>query len=309
MFVKKKVSPIHCLNFGHLSVLLLSFLFSNLALCESQPQDDMENLVMLKMLNPSYRVRGRGPSNFVPDDQIEPLPVESKSWTQQILVEDDAGVLVGIKKDLAEWQETQEYAKTWNLESTGVYDVDSVDTKKAYLQRMILKYADKRLSGEVKKAEEGSALHTVGQAQKALKPNAEANVTENIKLKFKARVLQGKAIMEVRNPYVEYKATTNLKGEVHMDARKEFKEIGVETNANYQANDDDLKVNVIKNFEDFNLQAQIDYEVSQENWTASLQRPIYKKLIGRVSSTQSEKEMILGGESNQRMEVMFNTSF
>jgi hypothetical protein len=133
MFVKKKVSPIFCLKFGHLSVLLLSFLFSNLAFSEVEPQDDVENMVMLKMLNPSYRVRGRGPSNFVPDDEIQPLPLENKTWTQQILVEDDAGVLKGIQKDLSKWQEKQDYAKAWNLESTGVYDVESVDTKKAYL--------------------------------------------------------------------------------------------------------------------------------------------------------------------------------
>lgn len=309
MFVKKKETPIFCLKFGHLSVLILSCLFSSLSFADLEPQDDIENLIMLKMLNPSYRVRGRGPSNFVPDDEIQPLPLESKSWTQQILVEDDAGVLKGVQKDISAWQEKQDYARAWNLESTGVYDVDSVDEKKAYLQKMILKYADKRLSGEVKKAEEGSALHTVGQAQKALKPNAEAALTENFKLKFKARVLQGKAIMEVKNPYVDYSTTTNLKGDVDMNAAKEFKEVGVKTAAHYKATEDNLKVNMIKSFEDLNLQASIDYEVSDENWTASLQRPIYKQLIGRVSSTQSEKEMILGDESEQRMEVMFNTSF
>lgn len=309
MFVIKKVSPIFCLNFGHLSVLLLSILFSNLAFCGFEAQDDQENIIMLKMLNPSFRVRGRGPSNFIPDDQIQPLPLEDKKWTQQILVEDSAGVLVGIREDLSKWQRTQEYAKMWNLESTGVYDVDSIATKKAYLQRMILKYADKRLSGEVKNAEEGSTLHSVGQAQKALKPNAEASVSENIKLKFKARVLQGKAIMEVKNPYIEYVSSANLKGEINLDAKKEFKEVGIKTAANYRADQDNLKVNVVKSFEELNVQAQIDYEVSNESWTASLTKPIYKKLIGRVSSSQSEEEMILGGESNQVMEVMFNTSF
>lgn len=309
MFVKKKVTPILCLNFGHLSVLFLSFIFSSLAHCGPEPIDATENMVMLKMLNPSYKVRGRGPSNFVPDDQIEPLPLESKTWTQQILVEDDAGVLSGVREDLNTWQSTQEYAKTWNLESTGVYDVDSIDKKKSYLQRMILKYADKRLSGEVKNSEAGSALHTVGQAQKALKPNAEAAVSENIKLKFKARLLQGKAIMEVKNPYVDYSTTANLKGEVNLDAKKEFKELGVNTSANYRADEDDLKLNVVKTFKQLNLQAQIDYEVSNESWTASLQKPIYKRLIGRVSSSQAEKEMILGAESDQTMEVMFNTSF
>jgi hypothetical protein len=309
MFVKRKESLINCINFGHVSVLCLSLIFGTLALAGPFPEDDMENIVMLQMLNPSYKVRGRGPSNFVPDDQIQPLPLESKSWTQQILIEDDAGVLAGVRKNLSDWQDTQEYARAWNLGSTGVYDVESVDEKKAYLQKMILKYADKRLSGEVKNAEEGSALHSVGQAQRALKPNAEAAISDNIKLKFKARILQGKAIMEVKNPYVQYTTTANLKGEVNLDASKEFKELGVNTNANYRADEDNLKVNVVKDFKDLNIQASINYEISEETWTASLQKPIYRKLIGRVSSSQADKEMILGNESNQVMEVMFNTSF
>lgn len=309
MFVKTKESLINCLKFGHLSVLCLSLISGTISLAGPFPEDDMENTIMLQMLNPSQKVRGRGPSNFVPDDQIQPLPIDSKSWTQQILVEDDAGVLAGVRKDLTEWQQTKEYAKTWNLESTGVYDVQTVDEKKAYLQKMILKYADKRLSGEVKNAEEGSALHSVGQAQKALKPNAEASVSENIKLKFKARILQGKAIMEVKNPYVKYSTTANLKGEVNLDASKEFKELGVNTTANYRADEDNLKVNIVKSFKELDVQASIDYQVSEETWTASLQKPLYKNLIGRVSSSQSEEEMILGNESNQVMEVMFNTSF
>lgn len=309
MFVKRKESLINCIKLGQLSVLCLSLFVGSVSFAGPFPEDDSENIVMLQMLNPSYKVRGRGPSNFVPDDQIQPLPLESKSWTQQILIEDDAGVLVGVRKDLADWQETQEYAKAWNLESTGVYDVESVDQKKAYLQKMILKYADKRLSGEVKNAEEGSALHSVGQAQRALKPNAEAAVSENIKLKFKARILQGKAIMEVKNPYVEYSTTANLKGEVNLDASKEFNELGVNTSANYRADEDNLKVNIVKTFKDLDVQASINYEVSDEVWTASLQKPIYRNLIGRVSSSQAEKEMILGNESNQVMEVMFNTSF
>jgi hypothetical protein len=309
MFVKRKESLINCLKFGHLSVLCLSLISGTFSFAGTIPEDDMENIVMLQMLNPSLKVRGRGPSNFVPDDEIQPLPLENKTWTQQILIEDDAGVLVGVRKDLAEWQETQEYARTWNLQSTGVYDVETIDQKKAYLQKMILKYADKRLSGEVKNAEAGSALHSVGQAQKALKPNVEASVTENIKLKFKARVLQGKAIMEVRNPYIQYSTTANLKGEINLDAAKEFKELGVNTSANYRADEDNLKVHVVKTFKDLDVQASIDYQVSEETWTASLQKPLYKNLIGRVSSSQADKEMILGNESNQVMEVMFNTSF
>lgn len=304
MFVKKKVSPINCTNFGHMSVLLSLLFFSGLSLA-----GEKANSITLEQLDPTIKTLRRGPSNFVPDIEITPLPLQDKSWTQQILVEDDAGVLVGVRDNLDKWQKRQEYAKTWNLESTGVYDVVSVETKKAYLQKMILKYADKRLSGEVRKAEKGSTLHSVGQAQKALKPNAEAKISENIKLKFKARVLQGKATMTVKNPYVDYSTTANLKGEINMDAKKEFKTIGLKAYANYRADADELKVKAVKNFETLNVQATIDYEVSNESWTATLEKPIYKRLIGRVSSSQSERKMILGNGSNQRMEVMFNHAF
>lgn len=277
----------YCLSFGQLGkiVFLMSFCVlsveaQSLARVKSKSKSNVE---LLQGLNPFAKSNTRGPSNFVPNDDIEPLPFENRKWTQDILVEDDAGVLSDMRSKFMGWKKTEDYARNWNIESTGLFKVPTEQKRKEFFNRRILKYADKRFSGEVKNAERGSTLHRVGKVHKALRPQTTASITDNIKVRFKARVLQGKIIMKVENPYLEYESSVNADGRVRMHAKKDFKQL--------------------------QLKASMDYDAMEEEYVARVDRPLTQKLTARVSSAQNHRKVAFSGQSNKTVELLFNHSF
>ncbi|GAB4014308.1 MAG: hypothetical protein Fur0010_12260 [Bdellovibrio sp.] len=265
-----------CLIFGHLvsGLILLSG--------EAKAQDMVHDLSLSK-LNPYIRHQDRTPSNFIPNDEVWGSPVESKNFVQKIFVETNEGNLSRVREQFNEWEKTEEYARLWNLDSTGLYVVPDTTQKKAYFNRQLLKYADKRISGEVKNAEEGSTMHAIGQAQQALRPNAEAALSPSVKLKFKAKVLEGKAYLIVDNPFVDAQAQINAKGEASMNVKRSFASLGVNT--------------------------EIDYQVTTETWVAKVDKSITSNLTARVSSSQSQQNMAFSSDSNRTVELVFGMPF
>jgi len=266
------------LNFRHFVLGLTASAF-----CLSLSAQEMVQELSFKQLNPDYKIRDRAPSNFIPNDEVWGAPVENKEFIQKIFVETDEGTLRNANNQFIAWEETAEYARLWNLETTGLYVVPDQKGRKAFFDRQLLQYADKRLSGEVRNAEEGSTMHAVGQAQKALRPNAEAQIFPSVKLKFKARVLQGKAYMIVDNPYVDAQAQINMKGEASMNVKRQFASLGVAT--------------------------EVDYQVSSESWVARVDKTITNRITARVTSAQSQKAMAFSNESNRTVELVFGMPF
>lgn len=266
------------LNFRHLILGLIASSF-----CLSLSAQEMVQQLTFEQLNPNYKSRTRAPSNFIPNDEIWGAPVENKEFIQKIFVETDEGTLRNANNQFIAWEETAEYARLWNLETTGLYVVPDQKARKAFFDRQLLRYADKRLSGEVKHAEEGSTLHAVGQAQKALSPNAEATILPSVKLKFKARVLQGKAFMIIDNPYVDAVAQINMQGEASMNVKRQFASVGMAT--------------------------EVDYQVSTETWVARVDKSITDRITARVSSAQSQNDMAFSNESNRTIELVFGMLF
>lgn len=83
-----------------------------------------------------------------------------------IFAEDDAGVMKDMKASLGAWEAAEEYARIWDLEDTGLYNTPTTEQKQKYITKKMLRYADKRFSGEMKKANEGSALHSMSRVEK-----------------------------------------------------------------------------------------------------------------------------------------------
>lgn len=258
----------------------MSFCVCSVVSAEAQSKSNVE---LLQGLNPFTKSNTRSPSNFVPNDDIEPLPFQNRKWTQDILIEDDAGVLNSMRDQFMGWKKTEEYARNWNIESTGLFKVATEEERKTYFNKRILKYADKRFSGEVKKAEKGSTLHRVGKVHKALRPQTTASITDNIKIRFKARVLQGKIIMKVENPYVQYESSVNADGRIRMHAKKNFKALQIKTS--------------------------MDYDIKEEEYVARVERPITQKLSARVSSVQNHKDVAFSGPANKTVELLFSHAF
>lgn len=237
----------------------------------------------LENLNVTKALQTRAPSNYIPSEEIEPIPFAQELWIQEKMVEDDAGVLQGVKRQIASWEQTEEFADDWNLKSTGRYETPSLESKKNYLAKNSLKYFDKRLSGEMKRAEEGSTLAKVGQVQKALKPQTKVEFSKNVKLRFKARVLQGKAVVKLVNPYIDSECNVKVSGGMDCKVEKDFKDAGVKTKA--------------------------EYVISEGRWIASVDKKISDHWSSRVSSHQSDDTMAFDDEADKRVELFYNLPF
>ncbi|MBC7711756.1 MAG: hypothetical protein H7177_00355 [Rhizobacter sp.] len=204
-------------------------------------------LVTLTCLSISFSLSAEGIANTksisrkpaAVEEEVLTVPLANDSifTNEKIFAEDDAGVMKDMKANFNGWQATEDYAKKWGLQSTGLFNTPTTLQKTQYLRSKILRYADKRLSGEMRNAPEGTALHSMKTAETALRPNTNVNISKNFGFKFKLRVLQGKVIMDVKNPWIECNATINAKGKARIEARKEFKDIGLASGAEYVVND------------------------------------------------------------------------
>ncbi len=276
-----KKMQISCQNFSHIAKNLATISFF-VSICTAGSSLFADELCF-SQLNHNKAIKHRGPSSFVPNEEIEVVPPKNEVWLQKVLVDDDAGVLRSIRNNLNQWQATEDYARAWNLQSTGLYTIKTTQDKKSYLNRKMLKYLDKRLSGEIKHSEEGSTLRRVANVQKALKPKVAVAVSSNVKVKFKARLLQGKAFVVVDNPYVDYKTELTAKGDINMKLEKRFDKVGVSTH--------------------------MDYDIKNGTWLTYVDKKVIKAVTARVSSSQSEKEMAFTENANKTVQLFFSKPF
>lgn len=252
-----------CLNFRHLTLLTILSLLSVTALALDKT---------------STKTPSRGPASAF-DEEVLTVPLEQKVTFQTIFAEDDAGVMKGMRDSLDGWSATEEYAKTWHLESTNLYNTPTTKDKTKFITKNLVRYADKRFAGEMKNAEEGSTLHSVAKVEKSLRPNASVAVSKYVSLKFKARVLQGKAIMEVRNPWIDCNATVSANGRARILTKKEFTQMGTSTG--------------------------VEYNVNESQFVTFVDQEITKNIKGRVSSTTQPN----GLDADKRIEMSASFPF
>jgi hypothetical protein len=226
---------------------------------------------------------GRGPATYTPNDDIVLVPQAVDTWTNNVIVEDDAGIMVSVRDQLKAWDTRQQYAQEWDLEDTGLYDVPNPDEQERYLNRNILRYLDKRLSGEVKRADSGSTMHTVGKVHNALRPKAEAGISQNIKLKFRAKVLQGRGYVYVENPYVDANAMVSATGHVELKVERSFKQVGVHS--------------------------RVQYNVDQDQWIAQVDKTLSPEITARISSEQDSGSMMFSEKANQTVQLIYSHAF
>lgn len=237
---------------------------------------------VLKQAN-AQDIVGRVPASSVPADYVDAPPIEQDLWINRVMVEDDAGVLREMREDFQEWDETDRYAEYWNLSSTGLFVTPDEGQRRTYLSKRFLKYIDKRISGEIKQAEEGSTFHKIGKAQEALKPNTTVEFSPMFRFKFRARVLDREANMIVENPWVDCNAKVNLKG--------------------------DMEINVIKNFSEVGVNAHLYYKVDEGQWVTTLSRSITNELSTSLSSTQNHGKMAFTEDADTRLQFNYYAPF
>lgn len=274
-----------CTIFGHSSVLFGALL----SVCcvasdfEDKGSDTYNKVKLLQALNVLAKAKGRSISSFVPSDEIGPTPVRQTEWLESVFVHDRAGVLHSIRDQFDSWDKIEAFSDNWHLESTGLYETPSETYKRSFMQKNMLKYFDKRLSGEIKNSAEGSTLYRVGQVQQVLKPSTKFSITNDIKVRLKAKVLQGKIFLLVENPYIECKTEFNAKGELLLDMGKKFKATNTEANFNYKVN--------------------------EGSWIASLDQALVKDWRARVSSELRENKDTQAFEEGQTFQLLYSHNF
>lgn len=231
-----------CLNFRQLMIVAVAIATTSISSLEAA-----ENYVTASA--------SRKPAAV--EEEVLTVPLNEDSFTNELIfAEDDAGVMKDMKESLNAWERTEEFARIWDLKDSGIYTTPTTSQKAKYISKKMLRYADKRLSGEMKKADEGSTLHKVSRVEKQLRPNAAVNISKNFGLKFKARVLQGKATVEFKNPWVECNATVGANGKARVISRKEFKSLGLASGAEYSINDSQFLTYVDQQITD-NVKARV----------------------------------------------------
>lgn len=229
------------------------------------------------------RKASRGPASMIPRDDVEAVPQQDKIWLSSVFVEDNAGVMNNIKDQLQTWQQMEEYRRNWDIESTGLYETPDDGRKKAWFNRMLLRYADKRLSGEMKNADKGSTLSRVSNVRQALRPSSEASISQNVKLKFKARILQLQGTMNIINPWVESETTFNANGEIH--------------------------TRVAKNLESIGVRAEVFYQVHDGQYQAVISKPLTNNVTAVLSSAQSDNEVAFADIDRNTVQLIYSTPF
>jgi hypothetical protein len=248
--------------FRHMSIVVLSALFTMAT--KAAPLNFDTNKINRKI------------ASAAPEEEVLTVPMYDRPMLVTLFADDDAGIMQGMRESLNAWEKKEEYNKNWNLPNVGPYSIPENKEKRKMVSNRILKYADKRFAGEMKNAEEGSTLHSIGKVEKSLRPNAQVAVLPNITIKFKARVLQGKAIMEVRNPWIEYSTTLSANGNIKILSQKEFKEIGVKSG--------------------------VEYSVRDSQWVAFIDQKITDSIFARASSTQNNRS-IFSNDADKRIEM------
>ncbi len=249
----------------------------------------------------------RSPANFIPNDEVTVIPLEQELWIDRVMVEDDRGIFREMQQNFMRWERADTFVRAWDADEELVADYESIQDQKRYFMKNILKYVDRRISGEIKHAEKGSTMEKVGKAQKALKPQTRVTISKNVSIKFKLKLLRGRAYMNIRNPYVKSQVTMNFAGKVKMEVRKKIAEHDLEAKAQYKVNENCFEMGASKGYKRIGATAKINYNVSSGRWIASVSKTIVPNVTATISSRQ--KLSNFGKDSDRTAQVQYFLSF
>lgn len=237
----------------------------------------------------------RGPLSYVPPEEAVTVPFrQENTMVLDIFAPDESGVMNETVRQMQEWDQQEQYAKQWNLEDSGLYSPVTVDERKEYILSRSLKYLDKRLQGETKKAKPGSTLAAVGQVQNALRPSSELGIAEKIKLKFKAQVLEGDAKVTLENPMLD--TYTEIKTDQNLATGTTISKV------------ESANMHVGKSFKDIGLDTGVDYQVMDGTYVASSTKHIRGGLKSRISTGQPKIGQY-ESTAEHKIELLFDTAF
>ncbi|MCB9062008.1 MAG: hypothetical protein H6622_10835 [Halobacteriovoraceae bacterium] len=229
--------------------------------------------------NSTKKIQSRTIASHIPDDDLTPTPLRPKIWMDYTFVHDEAGIYQQMIDNWNNWERYDHEYKVWNLSGLNISRPDETE-RKNNLTKNLIKYADRRLSGEIKHAEKGSTLAKVGSVQKALKPSTKVEFNKNYKLRLKARLIEGNLKLNFINPYIVSYADLNRSGE--------------------------YGIHLFKNFEKQKISYSLDYAVNQNSYVFNLDKEVFYNIDLFISSSQNDKTLLFSKESNATVGLRYD---
>ena len=264
---------------------------------------------------------GRAPTNYVPDMEISYQFDEDGYFVDSMLDSDYSGILGRMKKQLEDRRLKSEFIDHYDLSSIPGNEVASSMELKPAIEKAFLKYLDKKLQHKLKNAPKGSALARVHTVKSALRSGsiggdkkvssgrspAEVPFFSKFKMKYRLKIFRGRGYIILANPYVDANAEFTFSGQMKFNLAKRFNELGIYTNFHYSS--DVKEFNFSKKFNDLGINTSIKYHLDQESWIAEISRKITDNIVGKITSNQSDRDMMFSGSSDRRVELIYKTPF
>lgn len=231
----------------------------------------------------------RGPANYVPNDEVMASPYLYKLSFEDIFRPDGEGILEEAKKNVYEWEKISHFEQSWGVDSWAPNARSSRRDRKRYLAQAGIKYLDRRLSGEIKRAKKGSTLSKIGQVERSLSPRSSFKIGERYDLKVSGRVLLATIKVELKNPYVQNEVKIRSGGRVRAQAKKNF------------------------NLASLRVHSEINFDLKEKKYEAVVESPMYKQIVAKASRAQ-----FVGGRGpsssswpreDNRIELVYKTIF
>lgn len=205
----------------------------------------------------------REPASYVPDDDVIVKPVDNElSFYQQYVASDNSEDVVRSRNQLKIWNDNQQFADQYGLDSTlagSPYFVPTPEEKLEYFKDKYMRYLRRkgeqplkdapktwyqeyRASNEVDTIDEmeerfkktSKKSHTQQTLPKALQQK-EVSMWKKTKFIFQPRLDQGLVIVGIKGPIAYARAWVGVNGEAEINVQKKIDSIGFRLMVNYYA--------------------------------------------------------------------------
>ncbi len=206
----------------------------------------------------------RKPSSYVPDDDVIVRPVDNElSFYQQYVASDNGREVVRSRNQLRIWNENQQFADQYGLDSTlagSTFFVPTPEEKFEYFKERYMRYLRQRGEQPIKDAPKNwyqnfrtsNEVDTIDEMEARFrKSNKGSRVDKNLpealqekevslwkktRFIFQPRVDQGLVIIGIRGPIAYARAWVGVNGETEVNIQKSFDSTGTRFMYNYYAN-------------------------------------------------------------------------
>jgi hypothetical protein len=204
----------------------------------------------------------RRPASYIPDDDLIVKPIDNElSFYQQYVASDNSEDVVQSRNQLKVWNDNQQFADQYGLDSTlagSSFFVPTPEQKFEYFKEKYMRYLrrkgeqplkdmpknwyqDFRASNEVDTIDEMETRfkNTQGKSTKKNVPEAlqvkEVSMWKKTKFIFQPRVDQGLVVVGIRGPIAYARAWVGVNGQTEINVQKSIDSIGFRVMFNYYA--------------------------------------------------------------------------